>query len=178
MPGSYMSNSGEWLPGWVAGWTRGQPASGTSACQAIPPARLGYTFHPMDTRAELERIRRYLNRQSDLRLAIVYGSLASGRAQPDSDIDIAVAGEGPLDARRKMALIEGLAELTGRSVDLIDLQVVGEPLLGEIITGGVRLAGDDRRYAELLRRHLFDQADFLPYRQRLQAERLEAWIQR
>ncbi len=45
----------------------------------------------MDTRAAIERIRCYMNRQSYLRLAIVYGSLAGGWARPDSDLDIAGA---------------------------------------------------------------------------------------
>ena len=128
----------------------------------------------MSTNQSLGRIRKYLENQGDIRLAIVFGSLAAGRARPDSDLDIAVAADAPLTAERKMALIGELAGVTGRSVDLIDLEPVGEPLLGQILGGGRRLLGTDQAYAELLRRHLFDQADF---RQRMLRERREAWLQ-
>ncbi len=132
----------------------------------------------MNESAELDRIRGYLAGQDDLHLAIVFGSMASGRSSPESDLDIAMVANQPLTAKRKKALIAGLAGLTGRSVDLVDLDEVGEPLLGQILTGGKRLLGNDQLYAELLRRHLFDQADFLPYRERLLAERREAWLRR
>ncbi len=130
----------------------------------------------MNESAELDRIRDFLAGQDDLDLAIVFGSLASGRSRPGSDLDIALAADQPLTAERKQALIAGLAGLTGRSVDLVDLNAVGEPLLGQILIGGKRLFGNDHRHAELLSRHLFDQADFLPYRERLLAERREAWL--
>ncbi|TVQ32004.1 MAG: nucleotidyltransferase domain-containing protein [Wenzhouxiangella sp.] len=126
----------------------------------------------------LSKVEEYLREQPDLRLAIIYGSMAAGRARPDSDLDVAVAGREPLLVERKMALISGLAELTGRTIDLVDLSTVGEPLLGQIIAGGRRVLGADRDHAELLRRHLFDQADFLPLRQRILRERREAWLQR
>ena len=69
-----------------------------------------------------------------------------------------------------------LAEQTGRAIDLIDLQVVAEPLLGQILRHGRRLLGGDRAYGELISRHLFEQADFMPYRARVLAERRAAWI--
>ena len=58
----------------------------------------------------------------------------------------------------KITLISALAETTGRPVDLVDLQSVGEPLLGQILRHGKRLLGSDTQYANLIRRHLFDQA--------------------
>ena len=70
-----------------------------------------------------------------------------------------------------------LAGATGRPVDLIDLRCVGEPLLGEILKHGKRLfERDEQSYAELMRRHLFDAADFRPYRDRILAERRAKWI--
>nr|MBP6583282.1 nucleotidyltransferase domain-containing protein [Chromatiaceae bacterium] len=69
-----------------------------------------------------------------------------------------------------------LAEAMGRPVDVVDLSTVGEPLLGQIMTGGRRLLGDDARYAALLSQHLFAQADFMPYRRRILQERRRAWI--
>jgi uncharacterized protein len=119
-----------------------------------------------------------LQRHSEIRLAILFGSLASGKERPDSDIDLAVAGAHPLDAEEKMRLIADLAEATGRPVDLIDLSRVGEPMLGQILKHGKRLLDSDQRYANLLARHLIDEADFMPYYRRILAHRRQAWTGR
>lgn len=122
------------------------------------------------------RIRRVLAQHDGIRLAILFGSLANGRATPQSDLDLAVLTGAPLSAETKMALIGDLSEAIGRPVDLIDLRVSGEPILGQILKHGVRLLGSDSDYAELLKRHLFEEADFMPYRRRILAERRQAWI--
>lgn len=122
------------------------------------------------------RIRQVLAQHDGIRLAILFGSLANGRATPQSDLDLAVLMDAPLSAETKMALIGDLSQTIGRPVDLIDLRVTGEPLLGQILKHGVRLLGSDSDYAELLKRHLFEEADFMPYRRRILAERRQAWI--
>jgi predicted nucleotidyltransferase len=109
-------------------------------------------------------------------LAILFGSVASGRQRTDSDLDIAVAADQTLTVYEKTALIGALAEHTGRPIDLIDLSVASEPLLGQILRHGRRILGGDTLYGELISRHLFEQADFMPYRTRLLAERRMAWI--
>ena len=100
---------------------------------------------------------------SSVRLAILFGSLAAGKGQSDSDVDLAIDMGEPLGFERKMFLIGELAKVTGRPIDLVDLQVVGEPLLGQIVKYGKRVVGDDFAYAELIKRHLFAEADFMPY---------------
>jgi len=122
------------------------------------------------------RIRQILSRQGGIRLAILFGSLARGYATPQSDLDLAVLTDAPLSSEAKMTLIGELSQAIGRPVDLIDLRVAGEPLLGQILKHGVRLFGNDTDYAELLKRHLFEEADFMPYRRRILAERRQAWI--
>lgn len=73
-----------------------------------------------------------LRSQPDVELAMLFGSMASGRTHAGSDIDVAVLCTSPLTAQRKMALIAELAQATGRPIDLIDLRTAGEPLLGQI----------------------------------------------
>ena len=109
-------------------------------------------------------------------LALVFGSVAQGRERADSDLDIAVAANRALTATEKMDIIAALAERTGRPIDLIDLKMVAEPLLGQIVRHGRRLFGSDKAYGQLISRHLFEQADFMPYRSRVLAERRAAWI--
>lgn len=123
-----------------------------------------------------DQVREVLARFPAVELAILFGSVAQGQPRTDSDIDIAVAGGRALTATEKVAIIEALAVRTGRTVDLIDLESTSEPLLGQIVRHGRRLLGGDRAYGQVISRHLFEQADFMPYRSRLLAERRAAWI--
>jgi EPS-associated MarR family transcriptional regulator len=107
--------------------------------------------------------------------AIVFGSVAQGTARAESDLDIAVAAKHVLTQAQKMEIMAALAQAAGRPVDLIDLSVVTEPLLGQILRHGRRLLGDDAAYAGLISRHVMEQADFVPYRNRVLAERRAAW---
>lgn len=109
-------------------------------------------------------------------IAVIFGSMASGQQAAESDLDIAVAARQALSTDERMALVSALAERTGRPVDLVDLKAVSEPLLGQIVRHGRRILGSDTLYGELISRHLFEQADFMPYRSRLLAERRMAWI--
>ena len=130
--------------------------------------------HPTD----IEALTEVLARRQGLRLALVFGSVAKGCESADSDVDVAVLADAPLDAEQRMALIGDLAEATGRAVDLIDVRTAGEPLIGEILAHGRRLLGTDEAYGEILSRHLLDAADFLPYADRMVAQRRRAWIGR
>lgn len=117
----------------------------------------------------------FLSRQNDIRLSIVYGSVADGRETAESDLDIAVLADSPMTPERKIALIEAFAHISGRPIDLIDLCTAGEPLLGRILQQGTRLTGSNSTWATLVSKHLFDAADFLPYRNRMLTQRREAW---
>ena len=130
----------------------------------------------LDPPAIEERLRGVLSRFPGVSLAILFGSFAQGRERSDSDLDIGVAAGKELTAADKTAIIEALAENTGRAIDLIDLTGAAEPLLGQIVRHGRRILGDDGAYGRLISRHLFEQADFMPYRTRVLAERREAWI--
>jgi predicted nucleotidyltransferase len=122
-----------------------------------------------------DRLREILENHPGIRQAVVFGSVASGKANLGSDLDIAIEAERPLSAAQKMRLIEDLAAAIGRPVDLIDLKTAGEPLLGQILQHGQRILGSNTDYAALIRRHLFDAEDFLPYAQRMLHERKRAW---
>jgi uncharacterized protein len=123
-----------------------------------------------------KRLITLLERSGSIRLAILFGSVAQGEAGVESDLDLALLMGGEMSVETRMDLIEQVALLSGRPVDLIDLSTVGEPLLGQILQTGERLFGSDGEYGSLLSRHLLDQADFMPYRERILAERRAAWI--
>ena len=122
-------------------------------------------------------IARNLATYPDIRLAILFGSLARGRARTDSDLDLAVAGSRPLRAQEKRTLIEGLALVAGRPVDLIDLRSVDGLILAQVLTtGNIIFCADRTLYATLIKKVLFNNADMMPYHRRILAERRKAWI--
>ena len=134
--------------------------------------------YSMMTESIETQLSQVLERHQAIRLALLFGSLAKGTARFDSDLDLAVGADHPLDVDDTIELISDLAKATGRPVDLIDLSTVGEPLLGQIIAGGRRIVGSDTLYAELVLKHLYNQEDFVPYQRRILKERKEAWIGR
>lgn len=124
----------------------------------------------------IEQLAATLAHHSDIELAIVFGSVALGEAHRDSDLDVAVRKATPLAVDEKMQLIAELAVATGRPVDLIDLSVVGEPLLGQILKHGRMIQGDALHMAALMQQHVYAMEDFMPYVERTLEERRRAWI--
>ncbi len=121
-------------------------------------------------------IRTVLEKHPAIDLAVLFGSLAKGTATSLSDLDLAVSATHPLDVNAKIKLIEDLAETTGRPIDLVDLRTAGEPLSGQILRNGRRILGSKTLFASFVTRHLIEQADFMPLRQRILEERRRAWI--
>jgi len=125
-----------------------------------------------------ERITDILRRHPEVQVAWLFGSAASGRLTPDSDLDVAVLGRGPLSAAATKPLIEQMAQACRRPVDLVDLQATHGPIVGRVLQEGERLFCDDTTlYADLMKRHMFDQADWLPLRRRILDIRRRAWIE-
>ncbi|MGH8592851.1 MAG: type VII toxin-antitoxin system MntA family adenylyltransferase antitoxin [Gammaproteobacteria bacterium] len=112
-----------------------------------------------------------------VKLGILFGSCARGDQRRDSDLDLAVAGEKALELEQRIRVLEDLAMATARPIDLVDLQAAGIPILRQALTTGKLVYCKDRRlYAEIIKRMLFEEADFMPYRRRILQERRRAWI--
>lgn len=124
----------------------------------------------------LHKLASRLAAESDIAFATVFGSVADGTEQPASDVDVGVLADAPLVPARRRALVEMLAEVTGRPVDLIDLREAGPVLLMRALRGQRLVGRGGRANAELLSRAWADTADFLPVRERLLRQRRRAWI--
>ncbi len=84
----------------------------------------------------IDAVRRALHPRHDVRLALVFGSVARGAAGTDSDVDIAVDAPG-VD---RLALARDLSLTIGREVDVVDLVDAAFPLLAAIVRDGVVVA--------------------------------------
>ena len=79
----------------------------------------------------------------------LHGSLATGRARPDSDMDLAILGPGPLDPYALFLAAGRLSTRLGRDVDLLDLSTASAVMRARVVTSGTRLwVGDPDRLAE------------------------------
>ena len=110
-----------------------------------------------------------------LRLAMLFGSVAEGRARPDSDVDIGLLDEGPLDVDAMIEVAGAACDATGREVDIVDLHNVPQPVTGYVLRGK-RLLGSDECFADLCTRHLIEREDFGRAREREVARRVAEWI--
>lgn len=85
---------------------------------------------------EIEQLRSLLEAQKNLavaglEVALLFGSMARGRARPDSDVDLAVFGHvDPLE------LSGALSALLCREVDVVRIEGAPVPLLDSIVRDG------------------------------------------
>lgn len=85
---------------------------------------------------ELDAIRQLLDAREDVRLAYVFGSVATGRARPTSDLDVAILFAGEPSPVALDRLTEDLEEAAGRPVDLIDLAQAPPLLAHQVVSTG------------------------------------------
>jgi len=73
--------------------------------------------------------------------ATVFGSVGRGQALPGSDIDVAVSFGKPMSSDLRMAVLGIVADVSGRSVDLIDLESA-DALIRARALGGTEILCD------------------------------------
>jgi predicted nucleotidyltransferase len=112
----------------------------------------------------IDRIRRTLSQGPGLRLAILFGSAARGRAGPDSDIDVGILPSDPdLTLHAELDLQSRLERACGRPVDLVRLDTAGSLLRWEAARHGIPIFA--RSHADLVRfvaRAAIEYADLAP----------------
>jgi predicted nucleotidyltransferase len=99
----------------------------------------------------------------DVRLAVLFGSQASGRTHAGSDADVAVALDGDMSSGRRGELSARLSGALGCEVDVVDLRAVQGEFLAQIVLGGeVAVTRDASLLAELAIRALAYREDMRP----------------
>lgn len=101
----------------------------------------------------LSALKSGLRTERDVRLAVLFGSVATGEDRPDSDVDIMVARRSS-SPRSRGALSLRLRRALGRPVHLLDLEQAEESatLFLDIIDEGRLLVDRERQWAGLLAR--------------------------
>jgi len=118
-----------------------------------------------------------LNRHPEIKLCIIFGSIASGKGSLNSDIDIAIAADQPLSSDRRLELLEELSTATNHEIDLVDLMTAKGLILNQALSTGIVVQNKDKSlYADLISRMLFNQADMMPYYDRILRERRRQFI--
>lgn len=119
----------------------------------------------------IEKIKAFLKNDYAIQQAILFGSYATGTNTNGSDIDLAIQLRKPMTVKQKLSYLEKLQDCTEIEIDLVDLQIVGQPLLSQIMKYGKRLKGDSVQYAELVIKNINTATDFIPYIKRILNER-------
>jgi predicted nucleotidyltransferase len=83
-----------------------------------------------------------------LRAVYRYGSAGGLYERPESDIDLAVLADAPLDFAMQCRLAAELARLIGREIDLNDMRRLPVTLRVQIVTSGIRLFAANPAVAE------------------------------
>lgn len=79
----------------------------------------------------------------------IYGSYAQGRARRDSDLDIAILPDRPIDAWERIERAQDVAAGVHREVDLVDLSTVSDLLRYEVVAHGIRVGERDSERCDL-----------------------------
>ena len=137
-------------------------------------------MNSLDTQPDSEiavRAKKVLCVESGLKLAILYGSAATGKMRVDSDVDVALLFDRPLNAQQKMELISRLERELHRDVDLVDLFSLSGTILKQILRKGrVLIQTKPGPLAELAQRMIYNQTDMMPYVSRTLIERQRRFI--
>jgi len=124
-----------------------------------------------------DRITNVLEREPGLKLVLMYGSAAAEKMHHDSDVDVAVLFDNPLNLEQKMDLISRLEIELKRDVDLVDLFNLSGTILKQILCKGrILIKNDPAALTRLYQRMVYNQADMMPYVTRTLLERQQRFL--
>lgn len=99
-----------------------------------------------------------------LDLVVLFGSRATGRERPDSDVDLAVRAASPLEFSRLLDLTADLEEVFGGiRADVSDLRRADPLFLRKIFESGVRLFEQPGRFEDARLGALHRYEDYRPF---------------
>ena len=121
-----------------------------------------------------ETIRDYFAKQKDALCVYLFGSVATGKENRFSDVDIAVLFDDRASrdeySRRVLFMMDELSILLDKNVDIVVLNEASSFLKFQIIKSGVRIyEHPDRHSRDFESAAVIEYFDYLPTRNRLEA---------
>ena len=123
-------------------------------------------------------LQQFSQEHSDIGIIGIFGSYAKNTYNDRSDIDVCVAKKRPLSMEEKIELATKLSLLLKKEVDVLDLHRAHGLILEEALHSSIWLAREPEVFAQILKRMLFDKADFEPYRQRIMDKKRERFLKK
>jgi len=124
-----------------------------------------------------QKIQYELSGFPEIVFAEVFGSYASGKQTSSSDVDISIAAYDELPFATLQEIRKKLNDILDRDIDLVDLNAVSGLILKEALTTGrIVINKDPELYAALMKKMLYNQADMMPYYNRILKERREEFL--
>lgn len=109
----------------------------------------------------VDRLKQALVQMPDVRLAVLFGSAATGTAGPKSDLDLGILTSGGADLTLETHV--ALERAAGRLIDLVRLDAAPPLLRFEIARSGVVLVDrDGRGWVDFRARAMIDWWDWAP----------------
>lgn len=120
----------------------------------------------------------YFSSKEHYKLVGFFGSYARNKANSNSDIDICIAAARPLTSEEIIETSTDLSLLLKKEIDLLDLNASQGAILKEALQSTIWIRKDSSYFAQVLKRMLFDQADFQPYYQRMLQKKRERFLKK
>ncbi|WP_347359207.1 nucleotidyltransferase domain-containing protein [Bdellovibrio sp.] len=131
---------------------------------------------PLQTGDLETALQTFLQKHPSVAVLGYFGSYAKGHPRSDSDVDICLAEDRPLSTEKKIQYINELTLLLRKEIDLLDLHTVNGVILKESLHTAKWVHKETAVYAQIMKRMLFDQADFQPYYQRMLKAKRERFL--
>ena len=128
----------------------------------------------LDKETLLRQCEVYFARLSEVRLALLFGSIAGGQFNEHSDVDIAIDGSFSLEDLLTMQ--RDLSILCKREIDIIDLKKAEGIILHRIMTKGLRIKNDAGLFVHYLKKALYYREDFYPLQKIVQDNTIRRFV--
>ena len=145
----------------------GEVKPGSTCAAAIGIGRFLATFPRVTVEDLIARLRPLLDARDDVRFAVLFGSAATRGPEHARDIDVAVSFTQTPTWAELARLAADLEALTGRDVDLVDVDQATTLLRWEVVKAARPIVVHQRQaWIELLARVPIEHADLRPYFER------------
>lgn len=128
----------------------------------------------MEKETLLQKCSEYFEDFSNVRLALLFGSIVDERFNQHSDIDIAL--DGSFSPGDLLTMKRDLSVLSEREIDIIDLKKAEGIVLHRIMTKGLRIKDDTGLFVHYLKKALYYIEDFYPLQKMVQNAQIRSFI--